>query len=159
MKTQHRYPAGIHVYSLYWAMGDAQCLTSHSHYRISLKLLCAVQWNTSVRSRPRKVIHILHLGRRNVFVTGDSCVIVVRRNDKTSKCSGPDLHRARFTPTFDPRRYVSCSLLSYCRFGCRILIPPDTSVYMKLGGKRNLRLGRSSGAVLIQILASRTCQL
>jgi hypothetical protein len=74
---------------------------------------------------------------------------------KTSKCSGPDLHRARFTPTVDPRRYVSCSPLSHCRFRCRILIPPDTSVYPKLGGKKNLRLGRSSGAVLNQLLASR----
>jgi hypothetical protein len=81
-----------------------------------------------ILKRPRKAVNVINMRKSllsapfahtdcYIFVTGDSCVIVVRRNYKTSKCSEPDLYRARFTPTFDPRRYASCSPLATAALG------------------------------------------
>jgi hypothetical protein len=72
-----------------------------------------------------------------------------RRNAAGQIYTGPDSHR----------HLTQDATYHALRFGCRILIPPDTSVYTRLGGKKNLRLGLSSGAVLNQLLASSTCQL
>jgi hypothetical protein len=84
-----------------------------------------------------------------------------------TKCQNVEMQRARVAPTLTrdaayhaPRCYVSCSPLSHCRIAFQfVFIPPDISVYTKLGGKRNLRQGRSFGAVLNQLLASLTCLL